>query len=122
MDGVDESVDQGADEGADEGADGTEDEQQRGHRTTADRVVVLLVYVVPLGAVSVLLALAGLGVLAVGLLAVEGAVVAATVAARRRPARPSGGAPSRRPWLVPLVMVAVLGAIVALAVLGSRAG
>jgi len=89
----------------------------------ADATLVLLVYVLPLGLVSVLLALAGLWVLAGGLLAVEAVVAAATVLARRRPARtPAATAPSRRPWLVPLVMVGLLAALVAVAVLGSRAG
>lgn len=83
----------------------------------AGLLAVLFLYVLPVTMVSGLLALAGLGVLAVALLVVEAVVAGLTVLVRRRPARPSG--PSRRPWLVPLVMVAVLVAIVVLAQVSS---
>ena len=87
-----------------------------------DLVVVLLVYVLPLLLVSALLWLAGLGGLALALLAVEGGVVAVTAAVRRRPPRPRAAGPARRPWLAPLAMVGVIGGIVGLSVLASHAG
>ena len=87
-----------------------------------DLVTALFVYVLPLLAVSGFLALAGLGGLALALLAVEACVVAATVVARRRPARPHPRPPSHRPWLVPLAMVLVLAGLVGIAVLGARSG
>ena len=82
---------------------------------------VLFAYVLPLLGVAVLLALSGLWGFA--LLLVGGEAVMATVVTvvRRRPAR-TNTAPSRRPWLVPLVMVVLLGAMVAAAALASRAG
>ncbi len=86
----------------------------------ADVVTGVVVYVLPLAVVSVLLASVGLGVLALALLAIEGTVVGLTVLARRRPVRPAGRAP--RPWLVPLVMVAVVGAIALTAVLAAQVG
>ena len=88
----------------------------------ADLVVALFVYVLPLLAVSAFLALSGLGGLALALLGVEACVAGATVLAKRRPARTSPRAPSRRPWLVPLAVLAVLGGIVGIAVLGARSG
>ena len=85
-----------------------------------DAVAILVVYVVPLTAVTVALLAVGLPRLALALLAVEAVVVAAVLAAKRRPdARP---APSTRPWLVPLVMVGLLGLMVAGAVAVSLAG
>ena len=78
-----------------------QDEQQRPDRF--ELVLVLLVYVLPLGAVVVLLALVGLPGLALGLLAVEAVVAAAVVVAK---------APGRRPGR----------AVLALAVLAALAG
>lgn len=83
-------------------------------------VAALFVYVLPLLLVSGLLALAGLGGLALALLGVEACVAGLTVLAKRRPARPLPVAPSRRPWLVPLAMVGVLAGIAGVAVLAAR--
>lgn len=87
---------------------------------------ILVVYVIPLLLTVGALWAVGLRVLAGSLLAVEVVVVSIVIAIRRRPVTPrvSGAArpPSRRPWLVPLVMVAVLGGIVGLAALASQAG
>lgn len=88
----------------------------------AELLTALFVYVLPLLAVSGLLALAGLGGLALALLGVEACVAGATVVAKRRPARSSSRVAGRRPWLVPLAMVAVLGGIVGIAILGARSG
>ena len=87
-----------------------------------DLLAALFVYVLPLLAVSGLLALSGLGGLALALLAVEACVVTATVFAKRRPAPTHPRPPSSRPWLVPLAMVAVLAGILGIAVLGARSG
>ena len=76
-------------------------------------LAALFLYVLPVTVVSGLLALAGLGGLALALLGVEAVVAGLTLLVRRRPARP--GTPSRRPWLVPLLMVGILVAIVVLA-------
>lgn len=87
-----------------------------------DVMAVVLVYVLPLLLVSVLLALVGLAGLALALLAIEGCIVAITIAVRRRPARTGPAGPARRPWLVPLAMLAVVGGVVGLSILGARAG
>ena len=93
------------------------------NRRPLDLVAVLFAYVLPLGLVTVGLVAVGLAGLAVALLVVEACLLTAVVIVRRRPARPPGvGAPSPRPWLVPLVMVAVVGAVVAVAVLAAAAG
>ena len=86
-----------------------QDEQPRTNRF--ELVLVLLVYVLPLGATVVLLALVGLPGLALGLLAVEAVVAAAVVRAK---------SPGRRPGravlaLAVLAVVAGVGAVVLLA-------
>lgn len=85
-------------------------------------ITALFVYVIPLAAISGLLALAGLGGLAVALLAIEACVVLATVVARRRPAATHPRPPSRRPWLVPVAMVGVLAGVAGIAVIGAHSG
>ncbi len=91
-------------------------------QTTAGAALLAL-YVSGLIASAVALWLIGLRELAVVLLVVEGGLLATVAAVRRRPpASPVRPAPSRRPWLVPLVMVGGLLAMVLLAVLASRAG
>ena len=92
-------------------------------RRRVDLVAVLFAYVLPLALVTVGLIVTGLGVLAVALLAVEAGVLLAVVLVRRRPPRAPGiGAPTRRPWLVPLVMVAIVGGVVAVAVIAAGTG
>ena len=76
-------------------------------------VVVLLVYVLPLGLTAAFLASVGLGLLAVALLAVEACVVVAVAVARRRPqgpARPRDG--STVLLLLGAVILVVVGALV----------
>lgn len=85
-----------------------------------DLALLLGVYVVPVAVAAVLLARAGLGILAVALVVIECVVAVSAYAARRQPARPS--APTRRPWLVPAAMAGAMGLMVVVAVLGSRAG
>ena len=86
-----------------------QDEQRRPDRF--ELVLVLLVYVLPLGATVVLLALVGLPGLALGLLAVEAVVAAAVVRAK------SPGRRSRRAVLALAVLAvgAGAGAVVLLA-------
>ena len=92
-------------------------------RRPVDLVAVLFAYVLPLALVTVGLIVTGLGVLAVALLAVEACVLLAVVLMRRRPPRAPGiGVPTRRPWLVPLVMVAIVGGVVAVAVIAAGTG
>lgn len=91
-------------------------------RTRGDVVLALVVYVLPLLLVSGLLARAGLGGLALALLAVEAVVAGVTLRARRAPERTVRAGPSPRPWLVPLAMAGVLAAVLATAVLGTRLG
>ena len=92
-------------------------------RRPVDLIAVLFAYVLPLALVTVGLIVTGLGVLAVALLAVEACVLLAVVLMRRRPPRAPGiGAPTRRPWLVPLVMVAIVGGVVAIAVIAAGTG
>ena len=86
----------------------------------SDAVLLLTVYVVPVGVAAVLLTYVGLGLLAVALVVIEAVVATTVYVARRRPEQPS--TPSRRPWLVPTVMIGSLGLMVVIAVLGSRAG
>ena len=74
-------------------------------------VVVGLVYVLPLGLTAAFLASAGLGLLAVALLAIEACVVVAVAVARRRPqgpARPHDG--SAVLLVLAAVVVVVVGA------------
>jgi hypothetical protein len=85
-----------------------------------DLVLLLVVYVIPVGVAAVLLALADLGVLAVALVVIEAVVAATVVAARRQPERPV--APSRRPWLVPAAMIGALLLMVVVAAVASQAG
>lgn len=77
-----------------------------------DAVLLLVVYVVPLGLVSALLWAAGLHRLALTLLAVEVVVALAVVLARR-------GAAGRW-WLLPLGLVVGLGAVTAASLLAGR--
>jgi hypothetical protein len=85
-----------------------------------DVVLLLVVYVIPVGVAAVLLALADLGVLAIALVVIEAVVAATVVAARREPERPAE--PTRRPWLVPAAMIGALGLMVLVAVVASQAG
>ena len=85
-----------------------------------DLVLLLVVYVIPVGVAAVLLALADLGVLAIALVVIEAVVATTVYVARRRPEVPAQ--PSRRPWLVPSTMIAALGLMVVVAVVASRAG
>lgn len=82
---------------------------------------VLFAYVLPVLGVAGFLALSGLWGLALVVVAGEVVMSAVIVLVRRRPAKPSSG-PSRRPWLVPLVMIGLLALMVGVAVLGSRSG
>lgn len=84
-------------------------------------VAFLLVYALPLAACVIGLALVGLGQLAVALVVVEAGVLALVTVVRRRPGPPRTG-PSRRPWLVPLALVGVLAAMLALTVVVAAAG
>ena len=86
----------------------------------SDAVLLLTVYVVPVGVAAVLLTLVGLGVLALALVVIEAVVAVTVFVARRQPEQPAQ--PSRRPWLVPAAMIGSLGLMVVVAVLGSRAG
>ena len=86
----------------------------------ADVVLLLVVYVIPVGVAAVLLALADLGVLAISLVAIETVVAATVYAARRQPEEPAQ--PARRPWLVPAAMIGALGLMIVVAVIASQAG
>ena len=86
-----------------------------------EALAALFVYVLPLLLVSAGLAAVGLGGLALALLGVEAVVVTATVIAKR-PGPQARSAPSRRPWLVPLAIVSVLGAVAGVATGGVLAG
>jgi hypothetical protein len=85
-----------------------------------DVVLLLVVYVIPVGVAAVLLALADLGVLAVALVVIEAVVATSVYVVRRAPERPAQ--PSQRPWLVPAIMVGALGLMVAVAVIASSMG
>jgi len=81
---------------------------------------VLVAYVLPLTGLAVVLLAAHLALIAVALLTVEALVVLAIVIARRRPPRSDGmGPPSRQPWLTPVIMVSVVGAVIGVAVLAA---
>ncbi|MCW2614728.1 MAG: hypothetical protein JWN08_1722, partial [Frankiales bacterium] len=82
-------------------------------------VLVLVLYVLPLTATAVLLAVAGLPWIALALLVVEAGVAAAVVVAERPP-RPSAG--PRPGWLVPAAFAAVLAGLVGLTLVAARSG
>jgi hypothetical protein len=83
-------------------------------------VALLVIYVIPVGVAAVLLALAGLGILSIALLAIEAVVGTAVYLARREPEKPA--LPSRRPWLVPTAMVGALGVMAVIAIIAAHAG
>jgi hypothetical protein len=85
-----------------------------------DVVLLLVVYVIPVGVAAVLLAMADLGVLAIALVVIEAVVATTVYVARRTPEQPAE--PSRRPWLVPAAMIGALGLMVLVAVVASQAG
>ncbi len=85
-----------------------------------DLVLLLVVYVIPVGVAAILLALADLGVLAIALVVIEAVVATTVYVARRQPETPAQ--PSRRPWLVPAAMIGALGLIVVVAMVASRTG
>lgn len=85
-----------------------------------DLVLLLVVYVIPVGVAAVLLALADLGVLAIALVVIEAVVATTVYVARRQPER--APEPTRRPWLVPAAMIGALGLMVVVAVVASQAG
>ena len=87
-------------------------------RDRLDAVVLLVVWVLPLLAVAGLLAAAGLPQVAVALLVVELVVAGLVALARRRP----DGSRKAPAWVVPVAMVAVVGGVLALAVVGERLG
>jgi hypothetical protein len=83
-----------------------------------DLVLLLVVYVIPVGVAAVLLALVGLGILAIALVVIEAVVATSVYVARQRPERPAE--PSRRPWLVPATMIGALGLMVVVAVVAAH--
>ena len=85
-----------------------------------DLVLLLVVYVIPVGVAAVLLALADLGVLAIALVVIEAVVATTVYVARQQPETPAE--PSRRPWLVPAAMVGALGLMVIIAIIASHEG
>jgi len=82
---------------------------------------VLFAYLLPVLGVAAFLALSGLCGLALVVVVGEAVMSAVVVTVRHRPAGPRTG-PSRRPWLVPLVMAGLLAVLVGVAVLGARSG
>ena len=84
----------------------------------SDLVLILVVYVIPVGVAAVLLALADLAVLAVALVVIEAVVAAMVFAVRQRPETPAQ--PSSRPWLVPASMIGALGLMVLVGLVASR--
>lgn len=82
---------------------------------------VLFAYVLPVLGVAGLLALSGLWVFALVVVGGEVLMSAVVLWVRRRPTSPRT-APSRRPWLVPLVMLVLLAAMAGIAVLAEQAG
>ncbi|MDX6198585.1 MAG: hypothetical protein QOJ79_1736 [Actinomycetota bacterium] len=85
-----------------------------------DVVLLLVVYVIPVGVAAVLLALADLGILAIALVVIEAIVATTVYIARQQPDKPA--TPARRPWLVPAAMIGALGLMVVVAVVASQAG
>ena len=85
-----------------------------------DLVLLLVVYVIPVGVAAVLLTLADLGILAIALVVIEAVVATTVYVARQRPEQPA--APSTRPWLVPAAMLGALVLMVVIAVVASHAG
>lgn len=85
-----------------------------------EAILLLVVYVIPVGVAAVLLSLVHLGVLAIALIIVEAVVATTVYVARSRPERPAQ--PSTRPWLIPTIMVGSLGLMVVVAIVASRAG
>ncbi|GAC1440909.1 MAG: hypothetical protein NVSMB55_07280 [Mycobacteriales bacterium] len=83
-------------------------------------VPIVVVYVIPVTLATIGLAAVGLWVLAIALLVIEGFVATAVVLARRQPATPTQ--PSRRPWLVPALMVGALGLFAVIASIAARLG
>lgn len=86
----------------------------------SDLVLLLVVYVIPVGVAAVLLALADLAILAIALVIIEAIVAAMVFAVRQRPETPPE--PSTRPWLIPAAMICALGLMVLVAVVASHAG
>ena len=84
-------------------------------------LAVLVIYVLPVAAATWFLTSRGLGVLALALVSVE-VVVALTVLAARKAEPQARREPSRRPWLVPLLMVCALVAFGGIAVLATQLG
>jgi hypothetical protein len=85
-----------------------------------DVVLLLVVYVIPVGVAAVLLALADLGILAIALVVIEAVVATSVYAVRQRPEQPAE--PTRRPWLVPAAMIGALVLMALVAVVASQAG
>ena len=83
-----------------------------------DLVLLLVVYVIPVGVAAVLLVLVDLAILAIALVVIEAVVAAMIIAVRRKPERPPE--PSSRPWLIPASMIGALGAMVLVAVVASQ--
>ena len=83
--------------------------------------VLLFGYVLPVLGVAGLLWASGLPLLAGVLVGGEVVLSGIVILVRRRPQRPRG-APSARPWLVPLLMVLALLALVGIAILANSLG
>jgi hypothetical protein len=83
-------------------------------------LLLLGIWVLPVLLAAVFLALVDLGVLAIALVAIEVVVGTSVFVVRRTPEGPSE--PSKRPWLVPAIMVGALGLMVVVAVIASRMG
>jgi hypothetical protein len=86
----------------------------------SELVLILVVYVIPVGVAAILLALADLGVLAIALVVIEAVVATTVYVARQQPERPPE--PTRRPWLVPAAMLGSLGLMVVIAVIAAHGG
>jgi len=86
----------------------------------SDVVLLLSVYVIPVGVAAVALTMVGLGILAIALVIIEAIVATTVYVARRQPERPAE--PTPRPWLVPAAMIGSLGVMVVIAVLGAHYG
>ena len=81
--------------------------------------LVLVLYVIPLGAAAVLLALAGLPLIALALVVVEAVVATAVLIAKRPPRNPQAPRPG---WVVGLALVLVLAGLLGLTVLAAAYG